>query len=450
MAAASAAKPVKRSVETAAIPHKGGLLTTLVERLPYGILIQRANAEWKHLQGKSPSFTIRGGTVWVPNRELAEQTDGASKYMRCDDLYEALRLCIHTNNGYGTATNHEGSETRNLGKHVATARASAKAALGRKALDQDVRDVHDAIQRRQGGELVMKRNTHKRRAGAYLLAALETMRADTLGRRNSSAAAMRMGAGIGELIKRLLQVGSIDRRIEGRTQVLRDYIAEILQAYNALWDDLAGPEHFARGGKIPQALYWGDRARLEHATPLERHRGADEVGRIRSVLLEHRERIVRIHAAPFRRNAFHTLADIDAAIELCDITKLDDLKKRVVKLKNGMRWVYPLSYLHLVILLPLSMQIEYSKLVCREKNKAVRRKYQLTLDEYLVQFSGQFEPLLGEIDVFESKLKKCTDENLDTPVKAGVLLHLFSARASATGKKWLEAKRHLTAIANIL
>lgn len=409
--------------KTVDIPYKGANVSGRMECLPCGIRIQLTADEIEDVP-------IAPGMVWVPNREAARLTNGATGYMLCDDAYKALRLCLHASNGYGIGTPDPTSESAVLHRSIREARALSNASLRRRLLPPAARSANDDRLAGLGADFVAKRSETKRDAGTRFLEAGRTIRSDRLGRPNAPAAAMKIGKGIGDLLQRLYDVAQINEVITSRATVLGRFIETKMLAFDALWADLQGEPHFERGGYVFRLCYLVREGSLPNATSYALRRGENAKADLVRTFLKHRQTMSGIRALPFRKNAFHAMHDLDTAVSLVRAGSVDALTRHLETLRQGLRWIYALNYLQLVILTPLSLFLA----------RAER-------DETYAHPSMALVPSLR---VFESKLAKCSDKNLKTPVKERVVSHLIAAISAADSGGLHAAKESLEEIAKIL
>jgi hypothetical protein len=449
-------KQMMHGLKREEISHKGGSLIVLVDVLPCGIRVQRENANWTHNEDPTNTYRIRGGTVWVSNRELEKRTDGMSKYMQCVDLFGALRQCIHIDARYAVPTKDRptpepGTDSADLADRIETGRGIALSALERKKLDSLEQKAVDTIQMMQADALKARRNEHMLSVATYYERALQAFTADSLGRPNPAVAAMLTGAGIGEAIARSRQVEKIDDRISTRQQVLHSLIEKDIGVFADLWEDIKEPKGTNLEGAIRRSLRCVRQAASEHATESVRKEGSKAIAEIRSQLHVHQERLKGVHAAPFRRNASHALEDIRKAIALCDGEHHAQLADQISLMRRGVQWVFALKEIHDSLLTPLSIQIEMYRLRCRHKNRqGIRNKFRIAFKDYLVQFSDHFEWVTKRLTVFEERLKRCDDEKFAKLVKKEVVDALKEARGAIAEHDWLAVERKLETIGHIL
>ncbi len=445
-----------RGLQRMDVSHKGGSLTALMDVLPSGIRIQRENANWTHGEDPTNTYRIRGGTVWVRNLELEKRTEGGSKYMRCVDLFGALRQCIHIDAQYAVPTQDRptpepGTDSADLADRIETGRGIALSALERKKLDPLEQKAVDTIQMMQADALKTRRNEHMLSVASYYERALNAFTADSLGRPNPAVAAMLTGAGIGEAIARSRQIEKIDDRISTRLEVLHTLIENDMSVFQELWDDVKEPKDLGHEGPIRRSLRRVRQAASEHATESVRKEGAKALNEIRTRLRAHQERLQHIHAAPFRRNAFHTLEDLHEAIALCDGEHHARLAEQISLMRRGIQWVFALKEMHDSLLTPLSIQIEMYRLRCRHKNQqGVRTKFRIAFKDYLVQFSDHFSWVAKRLTIFQDRLGRCDDDKFAKLVKKDVVDALKEAHDAIAEHDWLAVERKLETIGHIL
>lgn len=417
----------ERVIRRKTIRYKGAQICALMECLPCGILVMREHRTIKTRNGKEEKINILPGVVWLPSRELDRTTKGATQFLLCEDVYEALRICMYTHNGYGVGANVAGTESAKLAEGIATARSLSRAMQRRSRLTERERTANDQIQYVLSEDLLAKRNDEKIRAGEHIANALETVVEDSLGRPNPSAARFQLAGGIGSLIKRSLELAQIDERIQCRATVIGEYIKMMMIEYDALWNVLCGEPNIESKSRLWRLMYVIQQGNLPHATPRWKRRAAESFPQVKVLLGDHQCAFERIIALPFQRNASHVLKDLASAVACCGSGDYIGLRKRLETIRRGIRWIYALNFLHFEALMPLAFRIARNDVD-----------------------AGRCDDIRHSLHAFGMKLAKCGDEHLAVPVKVRVQTSLADAVAAMNADEWLKAKDALKSIAAVL
>jgi hypothetical protein len=451
----------KRFIVQSVVCYRGSEISGPFVHLPYGVLVQvKSRTVLLAKKGRHPTTIERrfpAGTVWISNKDIEVRTKGATTFVPYDDLFAAYRACSHTSNQYGVDSKTAGTETADLARNINTSRKLVPFALRGRSLSECVRKGHDLLLHEEVVELLQKRDERKRDAASLLLGAKETLVADALGRPNPGGSAMRIGGSIGMLLKRNDLVILLGDIIDSRAVVLHDYIDEFLRLSEALWAEIHESEHLQSKGRLWRLFDLAEKGSKKNAMPLERMRGLDaldsrDLGRasVVSILRFYRSAFAKVLTRPFCRNARRLIKDLDHAIEHCRSETLPELKRRLEIIQRGTRWAFALNYLHLMILAPLSTKIEAIRLERRDRMRGVPHSQRTTLAAELANESGRFVGIQRELDVFERKLRRCSDLDLVVPVKQRVETQIAAAKAALSDRRPLAAKAALLAIAGLL
>lgn len=425
-AAQTAPQTVHRSVERRTISHRGARFRARMGILPRGILVQLEPRTLSVDDAAGGKIDVAVGHVWVPNRELARTTKSATEYHHCADLYTALRLCLH-------ASDRSAAESVRLDETISTERALATGLFRRNGDDIETQAANDERQMTFAADLLAKRDENKTCAGGFFLASLRTLTGDRLGRPNPGGAAMQVGAGIGQLKKRLFAIAKIDERVTSRATVLASFIEDHLRVYDALWHDLLGEPRPQTRGEIWRMVYLIGQGLQPNATPNARRWSDRWLLVLAERLASHRDAFLRMQTSPFRRNAHHLAQDLELAIKITEGAfgekDLAALIERLETMERGMRWMYALHALQFELIGPLSILLANEPDAPDERFAFVR-------------------PSLIE---FERRMNHCcSDKNLRTPVKAEAQSRVADAIKSADERRWSTVKRHLKSLAEIL
>lgn len=367
------------------------------------------------------------GTIFVPNRQLAAETDGRAEYMAyTGGLYEAWRGSRHTVLHSGAEPRAEHGEVQLLEEDVRRALAGVNARLASGLLKPN-EEKRGLRQQRQLVCLLEKaRNAHKVTARALFTRGLEVH--DALGRRNPMAAAMASGGGIAHMKERRAQVFRIAGRVENRATHVWGALDVHLRLYRELREELK-----TRQDRRPPGL-------LMLLT--QPRRGPGAMRRVIQILMGYAQALENVHALPFHRNAFHTREDLLCAVQLAEQCQNVALVNHYLKIRQGITWVLAQSALEMEVIAPLSFLIEdlhtaerHRRRDCPGPRKAVR----ITWSHAPARFRSVKQSLINFLCV----LMQCVDDDLKVPVKQEVAGLASEALDAMHRDDWQKAKRLL-------
>lgn len=388
-------------------------------RLPSRDLVQLRPAVMQTVNGKTKRVVLPIGTIWRRNWEHERVTKGESTHAHYDDLYDLLRSGRHVTHGYGLGTPEcatLANEASSIREDIVTARAYVRFVLAMGVYEPEEKNGFMRVQAGLVSSYSAKRNADKVTARERFARGL--IMKDSLGRRNTSAAAWVTGAGISHLLTRMSSMKVLSTAIDRKTVYVYEYIREHLELYTELWRCLRGSD------------------RLTFAAT-ER------------LLQEFRSAFSTITARPFCRNASHTRRDLTEALRLVHAKDRAGLSKQIARVRMGIRWVFALDYLQTQVITPYSFMLERLHRMeakrLRSEGKKVRR-IEITRE----MAPESFSEVERRLETFIAKLEKCSDAELKTKVKSHVeALAQDSLRALHAGN-WRIAKRRLLACAKKL
>lgn len=428
-----APQKVQRYVREISVRYRGARFRAPMGILPRWILVQ-LEPRTLTIKDESEKLKIAAGDVWIPNRDLERSTKGATQYQRCDDLFTALRLCLHASDGYGHGSDRPDTESVKLeGTITVLGDIATSMSHRRKRDDPSMHAANDEQLMLFAADLLDKRDANKVRAGELLLDSLKIATGDRLGRPNGPGGALTVGWAIDMVMRRQLAMARIDEHVVSRATVIADYIADHLRVYEALWRDLYGDPGPSVLGEIWQMFHWITEGLRPFSTPYARKRAAEYRAQVQMHLESYVIQLRRMQAAPFRRNAWHLVQDLREAIKIASAPEftakhLADLRERLETIERGVLWMYELYRLHVELITPISLLLANGQ----------------TDSERLA-----FVP--AKLEEFAKRVRhKCSDKNLREPVKERVLALIASASGSAFDGNWKLVKKDLVALSAIL
>ena len=435
------------------LPYKGGKVKANFIQLRLGVLLQVGLiTEWSHpneKKAKHPPFTDGYGAIWIPNRELEDRTEGATEWMRYDDVNTAYRAQLIISILYGIT--HERPQTEAASVHglIDDALTQGPILIG---------GARPGLPTERIDELSNKRDAHKKRAEVDFRKALKTLQADSLGRRNPGGAARQAGEGIGELKKRVITLKCLDEFVGERGAMFRAMIESSYDIYQTLCEDLF-IQSSGRGAKpmsIAFALLQIKRGEEPDTTPLAKEQGSKARFLVRKRLVEHRHALEHIREAPSCRNAWHTGNDLVEAITIALGAPTEKLEEVLERLKNGLNWFYASHYVQFEVAIPLSIQIHLERLTWRDlrSSPATRKSFRFVkFKDYLTDpvVSERFQQIVELYRRFVDKvLPECRDEKLRNPVKKQVQFRVEVSDLSIHNRHWVSFAKQLDVITTIL
>lgn len=405
------------SVQT--VRSHGVALRLPMARLPSRDLVQLRPAVMRVVNGKTTEVHLPMGTIWRRNWEHERETKGESTHAHYDDLYDLLRSGRHVTLGYGLGTPERTtlpSEASSIREDIVMARAYVRFVLTMGVYEPAERTTFMRVQSELVSSYWAKRNVSKVTARERFARGL--ILKDSLGRRNPSAAAWVTGAGISHLLARMSTMKILSTAIDRKTVYVYEYIREHIELYTELWGCLRGSSRL---------------------TPAAMER----------LLLEFRSAFSAITARPFCRNASHTRRDLDEALRLVCAKDRAGLVHQITRIRMGIRWMFALDYLQTQVITPYVFMLERLRGMEAKRLRAEGKKTRrIVIAREMAPDS--FKEVESRLEVFITKLGKCSDVDLKTKVKDAVEAIAKDALLALQAGDWRIAKKRLLACAKKL
>ncbi len=354
------------------------------------------------------------GTVFVPNRQLAEDSGDKVTHMAyTGGLYEAFRGGTHTVRRGGALPPPSPEDTspcdeiHELQDDIATARTYVGALIASGMLTPDEEKTLKIEQRRLAERYGAKRNAFKKKARGQMERGLNTQ--DSRGRRNPSAAAFASGGAIRNLLARQEQVRMIGSAVDRRTIHLYYAIEKHMELFQGLRAEL-------KPGNLPGTL----EALLRPAC------GARSFFRAANILRELSLAFALVRALPFRTNAVLTEHGLLRAAECADRKDREGTLALYKIIRRGIAWTFALHTLENTVLAPLSYLIE------EHRGKIV----------YAVA-PARLSRIIAALHDFSGRLALCSDAWPKYPRKNAVAAYIQTAEQCIAVDDWLKAKEAL-------
>jgi hypothetical protein len=413
-----------KRVENGLIKNRGGFLRAPIQQLPWGDAVLLKKAFLVFPDGSRKHELFFPGVIFRPNRGLAKRTDNASTHIIYRDAYEAERGAEHAVRNYGLRTKAKGSESSDLAGDVSALREYVIFLLRMGPHLEHVLHDLSAGMNHLVGRYGWKIDESKRKANMQMIRGL--IREDSLGRTNIPAQAMSMGGAIWNLLEREEAVQWLSMHMDQKALQTSRLIAAQIDLYQRLWS-----------GFCPTAAIKQRTATMMHDAERQIYELSVFRGLFGNIVL-----------LPFRKNASHTIRDIESAVKNIMDGNDSGYGEALFRLREGIRWVFVLDALQRGIIFPLSHLI--ADLLRRER---VKRRYVAEKSRIIISSAlapERFADIGARIVEFGTKLAKCEDEVLAHPVKNEVLALLDVAKTHIAEDDWRLVKQDLDAIADIL
>ena len=432
---------IGKKIEGFTIHNKAGFLKADMWLFPWGDLVLLQKAFLIFPEGDRTHELYYPGTIFRHNRKKGKKSQGKTTHLIYCDAYEAFRGSEHAVHSYGTRSKKRATETGDLTYDVKAWReyVTLLFKLGphfRHVLDGLLAGMHELT------------SSYKYKTDEVKQMALQDMRRalqikDSLGRENIPASAFAVGGAISRLLERQENIQWLSMHMDQRSLQMSRVIEEHMKLYYDLWNSFCSPT------AVRQAIAnWP----------------------IMSLRLPRlRDALSACIILPYRKNAYHTVQDIEDILAI-DVRRLDSsiIEPKLKKLQQGIRWMFVLHALQMEIIFPLSYLIDRLLREERLRRRQTKKKGYIALPTSLAQ--DEFLDLAARLFMdkeliidgktvvlpklatqsFEQRLAKCSDEDLAHPVKGEILELLVLAKQHIANDDWRQVKKDLDAIAEIL
>ncbi|GEM_PF-1277309 len=411
-------------IENGLIKNRGGFLKAPIQQLPWGDAILLKKAFLIFPDGSRKHELFFPGIIFRPNRNLAKRSDNSSTHIIYHDAYEAERGAKHAVQNYGLYSKAKGTEIADLTIDISTLREYVIFLLRMGPhFEHVLRDLNKGMNHlveRYGWKV----DENKQKATARMMRGL--IAEDSLGRINIPAQAMSMGGAIWSLLEREEAMQWLSMHMDQKALQTSRLIATQIDLYQRFWNS------FCKLQTIKQRTLF-----MKH----DAKRQINELSLFRDLFSG-------VILLPFRKNAFHTIRDIEFAIKNILDGDSASYGKSLFRLREGVRWVFVLDTLQRDIIFPLSHLIAELTRSERAKRSKTQEKHRIIISATLSP--KRFADLKARIVEFRNKLAKCEDQVLLHPVKNEVLGLLKVTETHIIEDDWRLVKQDLDAIANIL
>lgn len=420
---------IGKRIENSYIKNRGGFLKGSMQHLPWGDLVLLEKAFLIFPDGSRKHQLHLPGEIFRRNRALEKRTNSASTHLIYTDVYEAQRGAVHPVFNYGVRTKQRATEIGDLNTDISTLREYVVFMLRMGPhFEHVLKDLYIGMSD-LAARYSWKLDENKKQATSRMIRGL--IEKDSLGRKNIPAAAMSMGGAIWNLLEREENIQWLSMHMDQRAIQTERLIRAHMDLYGELWDLF--------GGRAATSGILVDSA---HETSLPRMKMNELVSKLETVKIR-----------TFCKNAKHTARDI-RALETClgqvpaSNQRDADVKDYVIRLREGIRWVFVLDALQRDIIFPLSYLIEDLLRQERIKRRRTKSKGRVVITSDMAP--EKFADIADRISEFKSKLSKCNDQILVHPVKNEVLGILAVVDGRITQDDWRLVKNDLDAIVDIL
>ncbi len=411
------------------IKNGGGFVEAPMQRMPWGdrILLEKAFLIFR--DGSHKHQLLLPGVIFRPNRDLARRTKGASTHIIFHDAYAAQRGAEHSVKNYGVRSKERATETGDLKADVKALREYVIFLLRMGPhMEHVLRDLHLGMNK-LAGEYSWKFDESKKKATEQMIRGL--VEKDSIGRKNTPAAAMIMGGAIWNLLEREEMIQWLSMHMDQRAVQTERFIDEHIGLYQYLWNLIGKESTIKELADKPTHDTLKDRIMLKRA----------------------HEMLSCFCLRPFVKNAKHTSRDIAVVIDVLSrpagyVHETEQRRSALMRLKEGIRWVFVLDALERGIIFPLSYLIDDLLRQERLNRRRTKAKGRVVITRSMAP--EKFADLSDRIAEFKAKLDKCKDDILAHPVKSEVLVLLTIAENHIAEDDWRLVKQDLDAIAEIL
>jgi|GEM_PF-2384236 len=388
------------------------------------------------LEGPEDIESLPAGCVVRSNAKLAEDTDGNSTVMIFVDAHDAMLSGFHTVKRYGIFEPLDGTEIEELERDVASSQDYSRFLLAIGVFTPEEQEHYVAAQAERAERYATK--VDKDKVAAQEVFATTVDLADSTGRRNPSAAAMRNGGAIGKLMRRKRAVRNIGSYTDWRNKYVYWLIRDHMRMFGDLWCSLSMNMRSTTEEQRADAERVFGPSKVEDSvhTVIHESRGAQGLKLAEIMLGAQRDTMRSIKILPFAKAAEHLCTELDLAIALCQAGNRAELRQLLGKMRRGLRWPFVQDKLFMDVYVPYTFLLDALKL--RSRGAA---RQPITHDTAPDRFT-EIESILDELIVRIEE--KCDETNLDHKIKGGVLSHLRKSRQLMAAGEMVKAKELLS------
>lgn len=433
-------------IEFRTIKRRGTTKKMRVGVFPWGDFIQLRAVTMKYEDLKTGEVLkeyFPRGTLWRANGELYQRTGGKTSHMCAPDLYSLECMGKHTVHRYGRGTLDTATEAADLREDVGVARVFAEYALMTGSYLPEDRPVFVAMLQHLVDARSLSRDVYQ--VGARERFSHGLTLTDRLGRFNPGSSAMVTGAGIGHLLERIESVNQISSVVDRKTLYVFEYIQKHLELYRELWETLRLHAVGDSRGKLQRLIEICEMTTDDVEQEQMRLRAWRSIS---IILTSYFAAFHRIVALPFRRNAYHTRRDLGDAMRLALEKNAPGLRFQIVKIRQGISWVFALDFLHRNVLASLRFTIDRLRREASRHRRGTGQKGPLKIARSLAPKA--FNDVDARLADFIHRVETHTDAALKVKVRDRVLAHARAAQQAMAKEEWLLAKRELTLAARSL